>query len=149
MSGTKALAQFKSRTAKGGQVIDLSRFSNLPGGEYVDSLGGGPDPDSESYPASRPQTTYDEPVTLSAFVQPGWSRTGGKDGAEKKVTAVWGDEVVVNWVVYVAGDQTIESRDKMTYLGEDFYVAAINLYSIDTTIVYKQAFLTRSIPRQS
>ena len=134
------LEQFKARAAAHGQDITLYPFAVNPAGTYLDTPSGYPDPESESYPGTIPTVAYGPAVSLKAFVQPP-ART--REGGEAYVKGAHGEDVAIDLVAYMPGDQAVTVRDKLVIGGASYEVMRIREYADGATVVMKMVELER------
>ena len=138
------LERFKKRAANHGQDIALHPFLAWPTGAYIDEWSDEPDPDSASYPASRPEPTYDTSVTVRGFweyYQAGKHKIYNRD--------VSGERINVVAIFYGPGDQTYQLRDKVVYDGMDFFIAKLMPWFDASDPVHTEIVLERTVPRAS
>lgn len=134
-------SQFKARCQKIGKDVAISPFSAWPSGTYVDTWANEPDPQSGTYPATRPTPTYGTAVTVKAVVQP-----APKDEYFRKPG---GEEVAVNLVAFVPGDQSVGELDKFVIDSSEYWVAGFAEWKIGTETVYWRVQLVDAIPRET
>ena len=135
--------QFAARAQAHGQQITIHPFSAWPSGDYLDSSSGLPDPEHKEYPATIPEPTYQDAVTVYAFVQPLTTQEGG----EVYVRAPWGEEVRVALRAYVPGSQAVAHRDKIVYNSTNYWVAKVEEWKSGGVVVFREVHLTESVPR--
>jgi len=137
------LELFKLRASQHGQSMTLYPFSAHPSGTYVDSDSGYPDPESASYPAAVPSDAYGTAVTVLGFVQP---PTGGRTQGQRYVKTVEGEEVAVELVAFLPGDQAVTVRDKLTIGGVDYAVLQIGDSQDGSAIIVRECALRKVVP---
>ena len=137
------LDAFKVRAAQHGQSVTIYPFSANPTGAFVDSNSGYPDPESASYPATVPGTTYGTAVAALGFVQPGGA---GNQAGQRYVKTAAGEDVPVDLVVYLAGDQAVTVRDKLVIDGVNYEVLQIQDFKDSATVVVREVALKRMVP---
>ena len=133
------LEQFKLRASEHGQSVVIYPFSAYPAGTYVDANSGYPDPESATYPGTVPGTTYATAVTLQAFVQMG---TQGKTYKKQPQ----GEELPIDAMAYVPGDQVVTVRDKVVIGGENYEVMRIAEHQDGSTMIVKDCYLRKMTP---
>ncbi len=132
--------RFKARCTAHGQLITICPFSANPTGTYLDTPSGYPDPESGTYPGTVPTVTYGTGVAVYAFVQPSrWKDEGGQMYAKNQ----HGEEIAIDLIAHVPGDQSVTVRDKVVYLGVSYEVKQIRDWGDGSTIVYRQVELQK------
>jgi hypothetical protein len=138
------LDAFKLRATQHGQSVTIYPFSANPSGNYVDPNSGYPDPEDPDYPGTVPGTTYGTAVAALGFVQPG--RVGNQTGGQRYVKTAAGEDVPVDLVVYLAGDQAVTVRDKLVIDGVNYEVLQIQDFKDSATVVVREVALKRMVP---
>lgn len=133
------LEQFKSRAAAHGQTITLYPFLANPAGTFVDVPSGYPDPESGTYPATVPAVTYGTAVSLMGFVQ----AIPMAEGGESYVKTAQGENVPVDMLAYMPGDQAVTVRDKLVIDGVSYEVLQIREFKDGATVVMKRVELQK------
>lgn len=136
------LDQFKQRATDHGQDITLYPFLAFPTGAYIDPWSDEPDPDSASYPASRPEPTYDTAVTVRGFWE--YYQAGKHKEYLREVT---GERINVVAIFYGPGDQTYQLRDKVVYGGESYWIAQLMPWLDGSDPVHTEIILEKIVPR--
>lgn len=135
------LAGFKARAEKHGQTVQFYAFESWPSGDHVNTYTGEPDPEDEDYPASVPEPTYADVVSLDCFFQP-----VAATKRDEYVAAPWGEEVRVTARLMVPGDQTMPMLSKVVYGSLTYYVVAVAPWSDGSETIYKDVSLTEKVP---
>ena len=137
------LDAFKLRAAQHGQSVTIHPFSANPSGNYVDPNSGYPDPEDTDYPATVPGTTYGTAVAALGFVQPGGA---GNQAGQRYVKTAAGEELPVDLVVYLAGDQAVTVRDKLVIDSVNYEVLQIQDSKDSATVVVREVALQKMVP---
>jgi hypothetical protein len=136
------LEQFKLRARAHGQDITIYAFAANPSGDSLDPYSGEPDPEDADYPGTVPAVTEATAVTVTGFVQV--PRSGEK--GTRYARSVQGEEVPVDLVAFVPGDQAITVRDRIVYEGVNYSVMQIGDFRDGSTVVFRECLLRKATP---
>ena len=135
------LDRFKARAARWGQSITIHAWLSDPSGDYTDDPSGYPDPESDDYPDTVPEETYEDPVTVKGFVQPATT----KDGGEQYVKTSWGEELQIGLRAFVPGDQDVAEKDKVVVASVEYWAARIQGFQDGDEVVYREVTLVEKV----
>jgi len=137
------LELFKLRASQHGQSITLYSFLANPSGTYVDANSGYPDPESPTYPATVPGVSYaTTPLTVLGFVQP---PTAGTVQGQRYHKTVAGEDIEIDLVAYLPGDQAVTVRDKLVVSAVNYAVVQIKDFSDGATMVMRECWLRKMV----
>ena len=136
------LEQFKLRASQHGQDITVYPFSANPSGDSLDPYSGEPDPEDADYPATVPETSVGTAVTVKGFAQP---PSSGERGT-RYVLSEHGEELPIDLVAYVPGDQAVTVRDTIVVSGTTYDVKRVMDYQDGSTVVFRECLLRKRTP---